>query len=237
MVQQAVYGGLAKYGDCDNGWAMVEFAKREGPHLAPRPHPQQRLRELHPRVRDQGPIPSSEVSRRSTVSRCGSPTACGRQPPRTRSACTTGRSSTTSLSSPLLCSMEHLLLVPGMTLMRRPRLPPPCSTRSGMACLSTLTKKACLPWRNPTRMVTEGLSCHLWFSNVLYLQALCSSMPKDTVTIQPGRNYDFMIVSTTRRNCSNPCLSAVPHVIPPCSPVDRKRLGDPLAAKLSLRKI
>ncbi|KKY33335.1 putative nad binding rossmann fold oxidoreductase [Diaporthe ampelina] len=32
MVQQAVYGGLAKYGDCDNGWAMVEFAKREGPH-------------------------------------------------------------------------------------------------------------------------------------------------------------------------------------------------------------
>lgn len=26
MGQQAVYGDLAKYGDCDNGWAMVEFA-------------------------------------------------------------------------------------------------------------------------------------------------------------------------------------------------------------------
>ncbi|VUC36499.1 unnamed protein product [Clonostachys rosea] len=26
MGQQAVYGELAKYGDCDNGWAMVEFA-------------------------------------------------------------------------------------------------------------------------------------------------------------------------------------------------------------------
>lgn len=25
MGQQAVYGDLAKYGDCDNGWAMVEF--------------------------------------------------------------------------------------------------------------------------------------------------------------------------------------------------------------------
>lgn len=26
MGQQAVYGDLAKYGDCDNGWGMVEFA-------------------------------------------------------------------------------------------------------------------------------------------------------------------------------------------------------------------
>ncbi|KAI1455147.1 NAD(P)-binding protein [Annulohypoxylon moriforme] len=26
MGQQAIYGDLAKYGDCDNGWAMVEFA-------------------------------------------------------------------------------------------------------------------------------------------------------------------------------------------------------------------
>lgn len=26
MGQQAVYGELAKYGDCDNGWGMVEFA-------------------------------------------------------------------------------------------------------------------------------------------------------------------------------------------------------------------
>ena len=26
MGQQAVYGKLAEYGDCDNGWAMVEFA-------------------------------------------------------------------------------------------------------------------------------------------------------------------------------------------------------------------
>lgn len=26
MGQQAVYGELSKYGDCDNGWAMVEFA-------------------------------------------------------------------------------------------------------------------------------------------------------------------------------------------------------------------
>ena len=26
MGQQAVYGDLSKYGDCDNGWGMVEFA-------------------------------------------------------------------------------------------------------------------------------------------------------------------------------------------------------------------
>lgn len=26
MGQQAVYGDLAKHGDCDNGWALVEFA-------------------------------------------------------------------------------------------------------------------------------------------------------------------------------------------------------------------
>ncbi|XRM48095.1 hypothetical protein ABZX51_011036 [Aspergillus tubingensis] len=26
MGQQAVYGELAKYGDCDNGWGLVEFA-------------------------------------------------------------------------------------------------------------------------------------------------------------------------------------------------------------------
>ena len=26
MGQQAVYGDLAKYGDCDNGWGLVEFA-------------------------------------------------------------------------------------------------------------------------------------------------------------------------------------------------------------------
>jgi myo-inositol 2-dehydrogenase/D-chiro-inositol 1-dehydrogenase len=26
MGQQAVYGDLAQYGDCDNGWGMVEFA-------------------------------------------------------------------------------------------------------------------------------------------------------------------------------------------------------------------
>lgn len=26
MGQQAVYGDLAKYGDCDNGWGLIEFA-------------------------------------------------------------------------------------------------------------------------------------------------------------------------------------------------------------------
>ncbi|KAK9350905.1 hypothetical protein V1523DRAFT_49423 [Lipomyces doorenjongii] len=161
--QQAVYGELAKYGDCDNGWGLVEFANGKvlTTHLG-----RTLTNGFEGMTRVCGTKGHSVINGNSTINRVEVRDQYGVRTATTPDAFVLYDKSFLNDLAEFADAVSTISHSHALQMMptRQPRLPQLCSTRSAKVCLSTLTTKACLSWRKRWPTVID-----LWWRQFVWV--------------------------------------------------------------------